>query len=132
MQRALIITVVNAAALWVAAAVVGGIELRSGFPGVLLVGALFGVVNAVLKPLATLLAFPAILLTLGLFILVVNATMLGITAALSDSLRVDGFGSALLGAIVVSLVSWAISTFLPEDKKPHRSKPQPQPRTPRG
>jgi len=124
MQRMLIITLVNTAALWAAAAVVGGIELSSNWVSALLVGALFGVVNAFLKPIATILSIPAIVLTLGLFILVVNATMLGITAAISGGLSVDGFGSAVAGAVVVSIVSWAISTFLPDDKKPNRPKQQ--------
>lgn len=125
----MIITLVNAAALWVAAAIVSGIELSSSWIGVLMVGALFGVVNAILKPLALFLSFPAILLTLGLFILVVNAVMLSITAALSGHLNVDGLGSAILGAAVVSVVSWAIASFLPEEKRPnrpkHRQPPQP-------
>lgn len=124
MERLLIITLVNAAALWVAAAIVGGVELSSSWGGVILVGALFGVVNAFLKPLAIFLSLPAILLTLGFFILIVNAVMLSITAAITDHLNVDGFGSAILGAVVVSAVSWAITTFLPEDKKPKRSKPR--------
>lgn len=129
MERLLIITLVNAAAVWVAAAIVGGVELSSSWGGVLLVGALFGVVNAFLKPLAMFLSFPAILLTLGVFILVVNAAMLGITAAITDHLNIGGFWSAIAGAVVVSFVSWAISTFLPEDKKPNRPKPQRAPQT---
>ena len=124
MERMLIITLVNAAALWAAAGIVGGIELSSSLPAIILVGALFGVINAVLRPLAIFLALPALLITLGVFILVVNAAMLGITAALTSHLDIDGFGSALLGAIVVSLVSWAISTFLPEDKRPNRPRHQ--------
>jgi len=130
MERMLIITLVNAAALWAAAGVVGGIELSSSLPGVLLVGALFGILNAFVKPLVIFLSLPALLLTLGLFLLVVNATMLGITAALSDSLSVDGFGSAILGAIVISFVSWAISTFLPEDKRPNRPRTRVIPQQP--
>ncbi len=126
MERLVIITLVNAAALWVAAAVIDGVQLSSSWLGVLLVAALFGVVNAFLKPLATFLSLPAIVLTLGFFILVVNAAMLGLTAAISDHLDIDGFGSALLGAIVVSIVSWAISTFLPEDKKPNRPRQRPE------
>lgn len=126
MERLLIITLVNAAAVWVAAAIVGGVELSSSWTGVLLVGALFGAVNAFLKPLALFLSLPAILLTLGFFMLIVNAILLSITAAITDHLSIDGFGSAILGAIVVSIVSWAISTFLPEDKKPNRPRPNRQ------
>lgn len=115
MINLLIRLAVNAVALWIAAWVVGGIDLSSGFWSILLVAIVFGVVNALIKPLATLLSIPAIILTLGLFTLVVNAAMLGLTAALTDSLDIDGFWSALLGAIVISLVSWALSMFLPDD-----------------
>lgn len=115
MINLLIRLAVNAVALWIAAWVVGGIDLSSGFWSILLVAIIFGVVNALIKPLATLLSIPAIILTLGLFTLVVNAAMLGLTAALTDSLDIDGFWSALLGAIVISLVSWALSMFLPDD-----------------
>ena len=85
------------------------------FGSVLLVAVVFGVVNALIKPVVSLLSIPAIVLTLGLFILVINAAMLGLTAWLTDSLSIDGFGSALLGAIVISIVSWALSIFLPEN-----------------
>ena len=106
---------VNAIALWVAAELIGGIELASGLGSVLLVAIIFGLVNAVVKPVATLLTLPVTLLTLGLFLLVVNAGMLGLTAWLTDSLDVDGFWPAVLGAIVVSLVSWLLSAFVPDD-----------------
>ncbi|GAA0620176.1 phage holin family protein [Sporichthya brevicatena] len=114
---------INAAALWVAAAVVSGITLNTTGPEddgwgdklliLLLVAAIFGVVNAVVKPIATLVGLPFIIVTLGLFIFVINALMLLLTSAISDALdvpfHVDGFGAALLGALVVTLVSWPLS-----------------------
>ncbi|WP_019874332.1 phage holin family protein [Sporichthya polymorpha] len=114
---------INAAALWVAAAVVSGITLNTTGPEddgwgdkllvLLLVAAIFGVVNAVVKPIATIVGLPFILVTLGLFIFVINALMLLLTSAISDALdvpfHVDGFGAALLGALVVTLVSWPLS-----------------------
>jgi putative membrane protein len=105
---------VNAAALWVAAELIDGIDLSSRWTSVLFVALIFGLVNAFIKPIARILTFPITLLTLGLFTLVVNATMLGLTAWLTDSLDVDGFWPALLGAFVISLVSWVLSMFIPD------------------
>jgi putative membrane protein len=87
----------------------------------LCVAIVFGVVNTVVKPIVTLLSIPAILLTLGVFLLVVNALMLWLTGWLSTTLglgfHVQGVGPAFLGAIVVSLVSWTLSLFLTEHKE---------------
>lgn len=116
MAKLLIRVAVNAVALWVAATLVSGIELSSSFWSVVFVAALFGIVNAIIKPIAFFLSLPAILLTLGAFLLVVNAAMLGLTAQLTDSLDVDGFWSAILGAVIISIVSWLLSAFV--DDKP--------------
>jgi len=105
LQSLVIRIAVNALALWVAAEIIGGITLEEGFVKILLVAVIFGVVNAVVKPIAKLLTLPAIILTIGLFTLVINAVMLLITDWLTDALTVDGFGTALLGAIVISIVS---------------------------
>lgn len=115
---------INAAALWVAAAVVGGIELNKGADDgrgswgdralmLLIVAAIFATVNAVVKPIATMIGLPFIIVTLGLFIFVINALMLLLTSAISDALdvpfHVEDFGTALLGALVITLVSWPLS-----------------------
>jgi len=119
--RILIRIVVNAVAVWVATLLVGGIDVTAETVGgdiltLLAVGALFGVVNAVLKPIALLLSLPLLILTLGLFALVVNALLFWLIAALSDGLglefEVDGFWSAFWGAIVVSVVSWLLSVVV--------------------
>jgi len=106
----------NAAALWVAMRLVSGITYQGGWLGFLGVALVFGLVNAVVKPVLTFLSFPAILLTLGLFYFVVNAFALAITAYLSGGLglgfRVNGFGAAFLGALVVSLVNLVLSWFV--------------------
>ena len=107
--------VINALAVWAAAGLVDGIMLRSGVGSILVVAVIFGVVNAVLKPIAKLLTFPIIVVTLGLFTLVINAGLLLITDFLSVGLEVSGFGSAILGAIITSIVSWGLSIFLPDD-----------------
>jgi putative membrane protein len=114
MQNLLIRLFVNAVALWVAARLVGGIDLTEEFWPLLLVAAIFGIVNALIKPLALLLSFPFLVLTLGLFTLVINALMLWLTSVLTDALHVAGFVPALLGGILISLVSFVFSLILPD------------------
>lgn len=106
---------VNALALSAAAWLVPGITLSGGFGHVLLVALIFGLVNALLKPVLLLLSLPFLLLTLGLFALVVNAVLLLLTAGLMASLSVSGFGAALLGSIVVSLVTLVLGGMLKDD-----------------
>ena len=103
---------VNALALWLAAWLVSGIELSDDFGNVLLVALVFGLLNALLKPILILLSLPFLLLTLGLFALVVNAAMLLITAGLVDSLAVSGFWSAVLGSLVISVVTTVLGGAL--------------------
>lgn len=107
---------VNAAALWAAAYVVDGMSLTGDWMGILIVAAIFGVVNAIIRPIVTLLSLPALLLTLGLFTLVINAIMLQITDALTESLTVDGGWTGIVAALVISVVSWALSSFLGDGK----------------
>jgi putative membrane protein len=76
------------------------------------VALVFALVNAVVGPVLRFLSFPAILLSLGLFLLIVNAALLGLTAALSDRLAVDGFGTAVLGGLVLAVVGWAADRVL--------------------
>jgi putative membrane protein len=124
MKDLLLRLAINAAALWVAAAVVSGIELNKGsgdgrgsvgqrLTMLLIVAAIFAAVNAVVKPVATMIGLPLIVITLGLFIFVVNALMLLLTSGISDALNVpfhvEDFGAALFGALVISLVSWPLS-----------------------
>ena len=120
-MRLILRVLINAAALWVAVRFVPGISY-TGTPLMLLCVALvFGVVNTIVKPLVILLSLPAVLLTLGLFLLVINALMLWLTGWLSTALglgfQVRGVGAAFLGAIVVSLVAWLLSMFLVEQKE---------------
>ncbi len=111
----LIRLIVNAVALWAAASWINGIHLEGTVGQVILLALIFGLVNAIIKPIVKILAFPLIILTLGLLTLVINALMLMLTAAMTDILKVDGFIPALLGSIVISLVSLVLSHFL--DKK---------------
>jgi putative membrane protein len=116
MRSLLLHWILNAAALWVAAAIVPGLEFHGGLGRLLLVAAVFGIVNSLLRPLLAILTCPLILLTLGLFMLVINALMLMITGWLSESwnlgFTVSGFWAAFLGGIVVGLVSFILSAAL--------------------
>ena len=76
------------------------------------VALIFAVVNAIVGPILRFLSFPAILLSLGLVLLIVNAALLGLTAALSDRLSVDGFGTAVLGGLVLAVVGWVADQVL--------------------
>ena len=124
-MKILATVVANGVALWVASALVSGIEFGGqGWSTVLtvvLVAAVFGVVNAVVRPLAQLLSLPFIVLTLGLFLVVVNALMLLLTSWLAGVLgldfRVDDFWwDAVLGAVIVSAVSMVVGTLLPDGR----------------
>jgi putative membrane protein len=97
--------------LWLAHAIVPGIEIE-GTATLVAAALLLGLVNALVRPLAILLTLPLTLLTLGFFLLVVNAAMLGLVAALLDGFQIAGFGAALLGSIVVGLTSWVASWYV--------------------
>ena len=102
---------ITALGLWLAQQVVPGIQIDG--TGTLVAAALLlGIVNAVVRPLALLFTLPITVLTLGLFLLVVNAAMFGLVAALLDDFHVTGFGAALLGSLVVSLTSWVASWYV--------------------
>jgi putative membrane protein len=74
---------------------------------------LFALVNSIVGPVLRLLSLPFVVLTLGLFLLIVNAALLGITAALSDRFTVDGFGAAVLGGLLIAVFSWIAELLLP-------------------
>lgn len=102
---------VTAAALWVAVAIVPGLAARDS--GTLILAAVvLGLINATVRPVALFLSIPITILTFGLFLLVVNAGMLGLVAWLVPAFTVSGFWAALFGSIVVSLVSAAINGAL--------------------
>jgi len=104
---------INAAALWAAIQLVGGIDHRGSWWSLLLVALVFGALNAGVRPLLKLLSIPLIIFTLGLFIFVINALMLLLTgwvsALLDLGFYVDGFWSAFLGGLIISFVSLVLS-----------------------
>ena len=115
-MKFLIRLVITAVALWVAVQLVPGIT-HVGPPAQLLVVALvFGVLNAAIRPVLLMLTCPLVLITLGLFIFVLNALMLWMTGALSQALelgfRVDGFLPALIGGLVVGVVSTVLNILV--------------------
>ncbi len=109
-------TALVAVGLWLATQLLPGLEFDG--PITLLAAALLlGIVNAVIRPLAILLTLPLTLVTLGVFLAVINAAMLGLVAWLLDGFRLNGFWSALLGSLVVSLTSWVGSGLMSNDGK---------------
>src|SRR5512141_2271888 len=100
---------INAAALWVATRVVPGVSHTGSGLNLLLVALVFGLLNALLRPLLALLSCPLLILTLGLFTLVINGIILWLTSAVSESFgigfHVEGFLAAFLGVLVVSMVT---------------------------
>ncbi|GHJ29906.1 MULTISPECIES: phage holin family protein [Streptomyces] len=124
MKNFLVKTIANAGALGVAIWLLKDITLTGENTGrkaltLILVALVFGVVNVVVKPIVKVLAFPLFILTLGLITLVINALMLLLTSWLAGKLdlsfHVDGFGTAVLGGLIVAIVAWALHVVLPDD-----------------
>jgi putative membrane protein len=107
---------INAGALWVATTLVGGISYTGGAGRFLVVALVFGLLNALVRPILLLLSLPLLILTLGLFTFVLNAFILMMTGALSGSLglgfHVEGFAPAFAGALIVTVVSFMLSMFV--------------------
>lgn len=116
MLRFIVQFLVTAFALWLAAQVVPGV----GFDdtgSLLLAAILLGVANAVVRPILTVLTFPLTIITFGLFLLVVNAAVIGLVAALLSGFVVDGLAAGIGAAIVTGIVSWIAGWFIGGDKR---------------
>ncbi|MEU6361907.1 phage holin family protein [Streptomyces albidoflavus] len=125
MTNFLVKTLANAAALLVAVWLLNDITLTGDSTGnkaitLIVVALIFGLVNFLVKPVVKVLTFPLFVLTLGLITLVVNALMLMLTSWLAGqfdlSFHVDGFWTAVLGGLIISVVSWALNVALPDRK----------------
>ena len=120
-MRFLMRIVVTAIALWAATRLVSGITFHGSWIGLAGVALVFGLLNSIVRPVLSFLAFPILIITLGLFTFVLNAVMLLFTSALSSSFGIDfhvaGFWAAFWGAIVVSVVSFLLSMFLPDGER---------------
>jgi putative membrane protein len=114
---------VNATALWVATRIVPGVTFTGDWLAFFGVALTFGIVNTFIRPVTWVLAFPFIIVTLGLFLLVVNGLMLWLTSAVSSSLglgfHVSGFRSAFFGALVVSIVSTLLTVLVKDRSRDH-------------
>lgn len=105
----------NALGVWVAVELVDGLATDGSWQALLLIAVVLGIVNALVRPLATLLSLPLVILSLGLFILVINALMLQIVVWVTgDTLTTTGFGATFLGALVISIVSWIVTAVVSE------------------
>lgn len=128
-MRLLLRWLVTAAALFITAMIVPGINVtdQNGWLAVFVMAAVFGLVNAFIRPILTLLSCPLVLLTLGLFTLVINGLCLWLSAWIAQNwfgagFTVDGFWPALFGGIVVGIVSFLLSMFLPDQNESSRRK----------
>jgi putative membrane protein len=115
---------INAIALYAAVQFVAGIDFQGNWTGLLWLALIIGLLNALVRPVLKLLAFPLLVLTLGLFTLVINTIVLMLTSSIGEmfslGLTVDGFWPAFLGSIVISLVSVVLSLILRDELKGKR------------
>lgn len=116
-MRLLAVWIINALALLALPYVVPSVQVAS-FGTALIVALVLGLINAILRPLLILLTLPVTILTLGLFIFVINALLFQLAGNLIDGFNVGGFWSALFGSIVYSLISWALSSLLFSSRNP--------------
>ncbi|MBA3050442.1 MAG: phage holin family protein [Alphaproteobacteria bacterium] len=116
MLRFIVQFLVTCLALWLAARIVPGVAFTDT-PTLLLAAILLGVANAVVRPILTILTFPLTILTFGLFLLVVNAAVIGLVAVLLSGFVVDGLWAGIGAAIVTGLVSWVAGWFIGEDAR---------------
>jgi putative membrane protein len=100
-------------AIFTAAYMIDGIRV-SGFPSAVLAAAVLGVLNAFFRPILLILTLPLNILTLGLFTFVINAILLMMASGVIRGVEVDGFGSALIGSLFISVVSWLLTSFVSE------------------
>jgi putative membrane protein len=117
--RLIIKWILMAVVIGIVAAITPGITVHGGFLTLLWIALIFGLVDAIVGPILRLLSLPLIVLTLGLFLLVINAALLGLTAWLTSKLDIDGFWPAVLGGLLISIFSWAIDQLLltPEQRR---------------
>ncbi|WP_330184672.1 phage holin family protein [Nocardia sp. NBC_01503] len=119
---------INGVAIWLASVWVGGIDIHGpDEPAtttdkiivIAVITVIFTIVNALVKPLVKLLSLPLVVLTLGLFLLVINALMLWLTSKITEhtdyQLHVNGFWAAIWGAIIITLVNWVLGILVPDE-----------------
>jgi putative membrane protein len=113
LRRLLVRLVLLAVVIGLVAWLVPGIDVHGGAVWLLWIAFLWSVINLFLGPLLRLLSLPLILLTFGLFLIVINAALIAITAGLTDHLDCDSFGAALLGGLLIGVFSWLAELLVP-------------------
>ena len=120
MTKFILRLVINAIALYLAVYFLPGIELESGLTSILWLALIFGIINALVRPLISILTCPLIILTLGLFTLLINTFLFWLTGRIGEAfglgLTVEGFWPAFLGGLIVSVVSIALSMLVKDDR----------------
>ena len=101
---------INALAVYATAHILSGIHIKS-FGAAILVALVLGLVNALLRPVLVFLSIPFIIVTLGLFLLIINALLLQLSASIVGGFTIDSFWWAVAGSLVISLISWALSSL---------------------
>jgi putative membrane protein len=118
MGNFLVRVLINAVAIAITSYFVGGVDVQTNLVALFVVGAIITIINATIKPILSALSIPITVITLGLFILVINAAMLGLAAWLSgDMLDVNGFWPALLGGIVLAIVNMVLESVLGANRR---------------
>lgn len=127
-MRLFVRLVINALALWIAIELIPGLTFEGSNVSLFIIAFIFGLVNALVRPIIILLTCPLVVLTLGLFILVINTIMLSLTIWLSGpgvfdlGLRSSGFWATFLGAIVISVVSGIITGLIKDEREEKRQR----------
>ena len=116
MVRILLQILLNGLGVLIAAYIVPGVEYTGSWPYLLLVGLVIGLINLLVRPLVTLLSLPALILTLGLFYILINGALFYLAAWLLDGLTVDGWLAAILGGLVLALFNWLLRGFVQKKK----------------
>jgi putative membrane protein len=119
MRGFLLRVVIVAAGLWVASKLVPGVSITDGW-SLLWAALVLGIMNALVRPVLIIMTLPLTILTLGLFLLVINAAMLSLVAWMLDGVTVAGFWSAFFGAIVISITGWLASSFISDQGRVER------------
>ena len=117
MIRILLQILLNGLGVMLAAYIVPGVHYAGSWPYLLLVGLVIGLINLLVRPLVTFLSLPALLLTLGLFYLVINGALFYLASLVLDHLTVDGFWAAILGGLVLAVFNWLLRGVFKKKKR---------------
>lgn len=112
MLRLLLVWVLNAVALWLVTQILPGVHISTWWPDALIAVVVLGLVNTLVRPILVLLTLPVTVLTLGLFLLVINGLCFYAVGSILKGFQVDGFWWAFIGALLYSVFSWALSSLL--------------------